>query len=201
MQEFWEGLSLMRQVFFCLAIFFSLIFAWQFIMALIGLTADADFDASETSHTAGDSADHAGEGTMIAFKLFSIRSIVAFLLLFSWAGFLFLADEGSIHFSYIKAMLYSALWGIVAMVLVSWLFWQLLRMQETGNASIQTSLNTHGEVYMDIKDGKLGQVRIMMSGRLCCVAARSANNENLPAGTKVLVKKIIDAKTVEVVKL
>ena len=203
MPAFWSDLSLARQVFLVMALFFSLIFVWQMIAALIGLTADVDADVDADGSSAGDGSvdDHMGAGSVIDFKLISVRSIIAFMLLFSWAAFLFLAKEGQVGFSYTKIMIYSFLWGVAAMVLVSWLFYQLLKMQESGTAKIHTALNTEGEVYMDIPEKKSGQIRVLVSGRVSFINARTDSGEPLKAGTKIVVSKILDANNVVVRKL
>ncbi len=219
METWWQGLGFLNKGFFIAAGFFSLLFLWQLISTLIGLdhnggghdgdisvdhgdfAGDASLDHGDFS---GDvSVDH-GEiggdhvahqlGGDITFSLVSIRSILAFGMLFSWSGALYLMGGTYV----VLALLYSFAWGLVAMLSVSYLIYKLVQLQETGTMSIWTALGEEGTVYINVPPEGEGRVRVMVSGAVSYVKARSTSDKTLEAGARVRVCRIIDDNTVEV---
>jgi hypothetical protein len=124
----------------------------------------------------------------------SIRSLVAFGTLFSWAGTLYLASGTYV----ILAIVYSFLWGLAAMFGVAFLLYWLLRMQELGNVPLWKAIGEEGTVYMDIPARGVGKVRVFVGKTICFVNARSKSGDPLSAGTKVRAVAAIDERTLEV---
>ncbi|MBM4355223.1 MAG: hypothetical protein FJ109_15805, partial [Deltaproteobacteria bacterium] len=128
MMEWWNGLSSLNQGFYAAAAFFSVFFLWQLVSALIGLSGgeDAgvggdhdvggpDAGSPDAAHAGGDDGSHDPGATVSAFKLLSVRSIIAFFTLFCWAGALYLQEGVAISLT----LLYAFLWGLAAAVAVS----------------------------------------------------------------------------------
>lgn len=132
--------------------------------------------------------------TVASFKVISIRSIIAFGTLFSWAGGLYLMQSVPVP----RAMIYSLLWGLAGMIVVSAIFYLMRRMTETGNVRLATCVGQPGTVYMDIPAGGAGKVRTLVSGMVSFVHARAAGGKALASGTPVTVKRLLDATAVEV---
>jgi hypothetical protein len=212
---------LTEMMYWGVAAFFSVLFLWQLISTLLGGIGgtehieaggtDVHADVGAAGHdvaghdvaAAGhDAAGHAGHeaGTAVesvaTFKLLSVRSVTAFGLLFGWAGVLYLRTGTGQN----PTLLYSVLWGVVGMLIVSAIFYFLMRMTETGTRRLSTALGQPGTVYMDIPAGGAGQVRVMISGAVSFISARVAGGEALKAGTPVIVKRIIGPNMVEVEK-
>ena len=82
---------------------------------------------------------------------------------------------------------------------VSFLVYKLLKLQEVGTVSLWTATGEEGFVYMDIPADGAGKVRIKVGGVVSFVDARSGGGAPLKAGTPVLVSRVIDSRTVEVV--
>ncbi len=197
MEAWWQGLGTINKAFAVSAVIFSLAFLWQMIVMLLGIDRDGhghagDAGIQDGGHLHGDASAHGGES--VAFTFVSVRSVMAFGMLFSWAGTLYLAGGTSPIF----AIAFSFLWGLAAMFAVSYVLYWLLRMQERGNVSISTAIGEDGTVYMDIPPGGTGKVRVRVGGCVSFVNARSRDGEALPAGTKVKVVGVIDERTVEV---
>jgi len=196
MEAWWAGIGTMNKAFVLAAMVFSVLFLWQIIAMLIGLGGDSHGHPGDVGmshdHDTGPAAAHSGDG--IGFVLVSIRSLLAFGTLFSWAGTLYLSAGTPV----IMAILYSIVWGVLAMFGVSYLLYSLLRLQETGNATVWSAVGEDGSVYMDIPHDGIGKVRVPVSGAITFVNARSRNGEPLKAGTKVKVVGIIDDNTIEV---
>ena len=190
----WGGLTTLNQWFFIAAAFFSVIFGWQLIMALMGLGGhDGDVD----SHVE-DSGEHQTPGdaeqTVMAFKLLSVRSILSFFTLFTWAGALYMSRGVSVSLS----LAYALAWGIAAMVLVSLLFYMMRRLAETGNIKVSSTVGALGAVYLDIPANGTGEVRVLCSGVMTHFKARVAGGAPLKTGTQVKVARALDGTMIEV---
>lgn len=205
MEAWWEGLSAINRIFVVSSLFFSILFVWQVIGMFLGMDAHSVADSAGDHGFSGDSAhdvghdhdtghDDAAHSGAVAFTLVSIRSLVAFGLLFSWSGTLYLMSG----IAFIWAVAYSFFWGFAGMLTVSFLIYKLLRLQETGDSTVWSALGEEGTVYMNIPSEGAGKVRIMVNGVLKFVDAHSVAGKPLEQGTKVRAVRIIDDKTVEV---
>jgi len=206
MIDWWNGLTTLNQVFYVIATFFSVIFIWQLISALVGLAGgegdldadmgadvdldgDMDFDGLE-GHSVGEAAD-----SLAAFRILSIRAVLAFGTLFSWAASLYLNVGKSVSTSLLYAILWGLAGGVIVTILVRW----LRGLAETGNPQLRTCVGARGMVYMDIPGGAgQGKVRVPVSGVISMVRARALGGDEMEAGTPVRVVRMLDANTVEV---
>ena len=210
MAEWWGNLEAINKVFYGLAAFFSVLFLWQFLATLIGLAGESDMDAGgdvdvdvdvdvdADVDTTYDQFEHGAEAdageTLIAFKLLSIRSIIAFFTLFSWAGALYLNNGETLS----MALLYGIIWGTAAMLVVAAMLMWMRKLTETGNLDLASCIGTVGEVYLDIPEGGVGEVRVTVSGRVSYVKARAVGAAALPSRTMIRVVRRLDQATVEV---
>jgi len=203
-------LGLIGEIYWGAAIFFGILFLWQLLATLFGHIGggettdvagghDADVSGHDAAaaHGAHDGAVGAAE-SVASFKLLSIRSITAFGMLFGWAGVLY--SRAASDTSPNLVIVYSLLWGFVGMLIVSAIFYFLMRMTETGTRRLATCVGQRGLVYMDIPAGGTGQVKTVVSGTVSFVPAQAVGGEILKAGTPVVVKRLLDATTVEVEK-
>jgi len=197
--EWWAGLTTLNQFFYGGAFVLSAFFVWQLVMAFVGLGGHEDvttqvdsMDHSGVDHTADtDAAD-----SVLAFKLVSVRSVIAFLTLFFWSAALYFKVYAQ---SLGWLMLISAAWGTGAMLLVAWVFHLMMKMTESGNQRVGTAVGASGSVYMDIPAGGSGEIIVMVSGIMTHVRARMRDGSAAKAGTKVRVTKVLDAGTLEVI--
>lgn len=195
MHAWWDGLSGLARAMFCGAAFFSLLFVWQLISALLGLTGDA----AEVSDVDGldvdvDTAVSDAMDTTQAFQLLSLRSIVTFLTLFTWGSALYLARGESPA----MALGIASLWGLAGMASVAVLLYWLPKLAHTGTKQLASCVGARGTVYLDIPAAGVGQVRALVSGILSHVDAGTADGTPLAAGTPVVIVRQLDHKTVEV---
>jgi hypothetical protein len=203
MTAWWDSMTALTQGFFCAAAFFSVFFLWQLIAALIGLDDSGD-DAADGVDFDGDvdaDVDHVGagadadaDGTVVAFRLLSIRAIVTFCTLFTWGSALYLSRGESI----VRSLGISTIWGLAGMGSVALLLSLLPKLAHTGTKRIATSLGAHGTVYLDIPEAGLGEVRIAVSDVISFVKARTHSGAAIASGTPVVVTRILGPATVEV---
>jgi hypothetical protein len=209
MEAWWDSLTFLNKGFAIAALAFSVLFMWQVISLLIGFSPDGHGDVMDSSgdaggaadahvdhgHDHGDAADHSAGGE-VTFSLVSVRSVIAFGTLFSWAGTLYLMTGTHV----ILSVVYSFLWGTAAMFGVAYVVYQLLRMQEIGTSNVWSSLGEEGVVYLGIPEGGTGKVRVLVSGVISFVNARTSDGKPLVAGTPVRVVGIVDESILEVEK-
>lgn len=196
MTAWWNSITALNQGFFCAAAFFSVFFLWQLIAALIGLDDSGD-DAADGVDFDGDvdaDVDADADGTVVAFRLLSIRAIVTFCTLFTWGSALYLSRGESI----VRSLGISTIWGLAGMGSVALLLSLLPKLAHTGTKRIATSLGAHGTVYLDIPEAGLGEVRIAVSDVISFVKARTHSGAAITSGTPVVVTRILGPATVEV---
>ncbi|MCD4823166.1 MAG: NfeD family protein [Phycisphaerae bacterium] len=203
MAEWWHNLNGINQGFYVAAAFFSVFFVWQLIAALIGLgggedeiDADAhDYDThGDIDHDFDHDIDHDALDSVAAFKLLSVRSILAFCTLFSWAGAMYLQGGKELQW----AVALATAWGAVAMIAVAMIFHLMRRMTESGNMSLASCVGTEGTAYIDIPSAGMGEARVTVSGVMQVFKARGATDAVIPAGTPITVTRVLSPNTIEV---
>lgn len=176
LMNWFEALGPSLQLFWGISLVSSIIFAFQLLMTLFGFDSGADTDVSEI--------DLDGE-----FSLFSLRSIVAFLLFFGWTGVMVLKGGGSLT----RAVTLGGIAGTVAMVIIAYLLYQMYKMEESGTISLQSAIGQEGEVYIPIPsnlNGK-GKIQIEVENKLMELTAVT-NNNKLSTGKKVKVLDVLE---------
>ena len=196
MQAWWTELAPLNQAFYGCAVFFTLLFLWQFITTLIGLSDSADgladdFNANDAGPDVDNSPYDHGAAT---FQLLSLRSVIAFGMLFGWAGALYLELGLSIEESVLRGLV----WGGAGMVLVAYFFYKVQQLSESHNRNLSSCIGNEGEVYIDIPENGAGQIRVMESGAVNYISARSKDGQPIQNKTPVRVLRTLDVTTVEV---
>ena len=213
--SWWNSLTTLNRLLYDGAAFFSVLFIWQMVATFLGLM---DVQGADVSHPDGVGFDHGdgaaghagsvhvehgdsshaqthtGHEPVVDFKLLTVRSILAFFTLFFWAGALYLTNGTPVPWSFS----YALLWGMVAMVSVAFALYLLQRMVETGTPNLATCVGTRGVIYLDIPADGAGEARVLVSGAISCVKARSARGQPIKAGTPVRVTRALGSTTIEV---
>ena len=202
MTEWWQELTAVAQWFYGAAVFFSVFFLWQFISSLIGLSggedidvdagdvdADVDVDGDIEAASAGDVAE-----SLAAFRLLSIRAILAFFTMFSWAGALYLDVGVGTNW----AIGYATLWGLGGFLTVAVVVNLMRRLAESGTARLASSVGTTGTVYLDVPAGGEGEARVTVGGRICYVKARGVGGREIQAGTPIRVVRALGTNIIEI---
>lgn len=201
MQEWWSHLDSYVQGFYVAAMFFSVFFLWQLVAAVIGLgghsmdiTSHVDVSAD---HGMGDhTADASAHETVLAFKLLSVRSILAFFTLFTWSTAMY-ASLPVPPLSLNRSMTFGLLWGLCAMALVAWLLHLMRKMAESGNIRMESCVGSLGAVHIDIPASGYGEVRVTVS-RVATFVRATAGGKVIKSGANVRVVKVLGPNLVEV---
>ncbi len=171
--DWYQAMVGYEKMFWLIAMISSAIFIVQVAMALIGFDAEAEgsFDM---------------DGIDGGFTLISIRTILAFMVCFGWIGFMTFQSGAGL----VMSLIWGALAGLGAMVIVAYLLYQLIKMNESGTIQIEKMINRTGEVYITIPAGREGRVSIEVEGKLMEFSATS--DEDLATGSPVKVTAILE---------
>ena len=198
MFAWWESLSTFSQVLACMAIPATLILLIQTILTLIGIgdngvdsdIGDADIDADAADGvfgaelTDGDSAPSGLDG----LRIFSVRGIIAFFVVFGWTGILL----DSLSLSPVISVGVGAVAGFLIMLLIALLFRAVMKLESDGNVDNRNALGVSGTVYLKIPPNRegTGKVNIMIQGSYCERDAVTDENEALPTGCEIVVMSL-----------
>ncbi len=203
MITWWNELQLIQQIFAVIALPATVILLIQTVMLLFGLggendssdaSGDAAFDADADSgfeldvDSDVDSLDQDGSGNLEAdagVRIITIRGLVAFFAIGGWTG-VALIDLGA---SDVIASLAALAAGFVALLMVAWIIWLLLRLSASGNVNIGNAIGQTGTVYLRIPGGfsGSGKVTITVQGRSREIDALTRYPEDLATGTQIQV--------------
>lgn len=219
MTDWWNGLTMLEQVFYYCAIPATIILVIQTILSIMGIgngdgdvdfDNDVDFDSDIDGDTSIDSdfddtVGTAAESTIIdtvesasSLKFFSIRGIVAFFSLFGWVGVV-LAEEG---LNTLLIFFIATICGLIGMFVIAMMFYMISKMQRNGNINIKNAIGNIGQVYLTIpaKQSGQGKILITIQERYTEVSAMTSSLKPLSTGTMVRVVDVIDINTLLVEK-
>jgi membrane protein implicated in regulation of membrane protease activity len=168
MQTWWDALTAIEKVLWLIAIPFSVIFIIQMVLSFTGIGGGstdpgADIPDSQTDFSsAGHDIAHSNEDAGPGFSFFTIRNFIAFFTVFSWSG-LALNNAGV---SMGLTIILSVFLGVLAMLIISSLFYFTSRMTDSGNVSVKNAIGATGKVYLPIKanKGNVGKVMVNFQG-------------------------------------
>lgn len=210
MFAWWDSLSLISQIFACIAISTTVVLAIQTVLMLIGLDTDSvdgadgvelsldhdipdgDLGDLDADPTAADGIF--GEDIPIAdpdptgldgLRIFSVRGIIAFLVVFGWVGFT-MEEAGSALW---LTLLVAAACGITTMILMALLMRAVMGLRNNGNLNNRNAIGTAGRVYLTIPASRSGEgkVNILLQGSYVEREAVTDEDTPLPTGTEVVV--------------
>lgn len=185
----WDALSSPHQVFWFIAIIFSVLFFIQFILLVIGIDSDSD-----------TGFDHAGDSGSIEheFSALSARSIIAFFTFFGWTGVLAMGNQLSV---WIAVALATGV-GLTAMFIVAYLMFKFAQLEQSGTLNFYHALDQHGEVYLPIPAHQVGRgkIHLKIDGTVREMDAIT-DGELLKTGAQVKVIEIMEDNTLKVESL
>ncbi len=193
MLVWWNSLSLIAQIFYCMAIPATLLLLIQTVLLFLGL----DDEGGDTAPDGG--ADSAGDGVFDAdgdpspedpsgladLNVLTLRGIVAFFVVFGWVG---AALEGSGAALYVT-LAAAFLSGLATMFGLAFLMRAVLRLRASGNTDNRNAVGTAGKVYLTIPPARsgAGKVQIMLQGAYRERNAVTDEAEPIPTGAEVVV--------------
>ena len=222
MLAWWESLSSFSQVLAAMAIPATLILLIQTVLMLIGIGSDggADVDGDVDVDTDVDidtdvdlDADaDVGDGVfgeeltdgdvdpsgLDGLRIFSIRGIIAFFVVFGWAGIAL--DTAGV--APVISSLVALAAGFGMMVLIAFVFRAISKLENNGNIDNRNALGVSGSVYLKIPASRKGQgkVNVMIQGTYCERDAVTDEAEAIPRGCEIVVVALSGQNTLVVKK-
>lgn len=199
MGEWWTSLSLLQQIFACMAIPATLILLIQSVLLLFGMSGevDSDLDGSFDS-TSGADAQDISDGAGDGLSLFTVRGIVAFFAVGGWSGMALAEHVSSVWI----VILVSFAAGVAALYGIALLFRAILRLQSSGNINFASAVGKTAKVYIKIgADGSsTGKVTMTLAERFLELDAVTKDPADIRPGEIVTVTGQLDDATLVVTK-
>lgn len=189
MQVWWSSMTIFEQVFWYIALPFSVIFIIQLIMTFAGLGGHSGDVGGDFSHDGSDiQHDHPANEAVQSFNLFTLRNFIAFFTILGWTGIACIHSELNVGWT----IGISIVMGLAAMFLVAGLFYFISRLSDSGNVNMQNAIGQTGNVYIPLraKAANTGKVSIAFQGALREMPAITQGDEDLATGTLVRVTGI-----------
>ena len=223
MSDWWNGLAVLQQVFYYVAIPFTLVLIIQSVLTLIGLgghdadadadsdfdmdsdsdfdmdsDADADMDMDSDFDTGGHIDVHGHEHGIDAagFRFFTVRGIVAFFCIFGWSGLAFYASGMQAALTILLAVVC----GFAAMFAIGLMFYAVKRLQSSGNIKYSNALGKTAEVYIPIPAQRSGKGKVMVNVQERLIEADAVTDEETPLKTGENVKVVGNISNTLIVK-
>ena len=186
----WFMLDPLRSVLLCVAIPATVIMILQTVMIFIGMAGHTDVDVQGDNGIDGVFGNDAPDATDVhmgdsGLRIFTVRGIVAFLAVGSWAGLSALSLTGSAAAAIITAFVA----GTLALLLVAWFFRWAASLNENGTLQMDNAVGKMGEVYITVPAnmGGSGKVNVIIQGRLTEAEAMTEADRPLKYGETVEV--------------
>ena len=191
--DWWNSLGIAAQVFYCVAIPATLILLIQTVLMFIGLGNDADGVGDGAAEDIGDATPDDIADTpeiedvseLADFKIFTLRGIIAFFVVFGWVG-VAMDAAGAQLFVTIPI---SIVCGIAIMILLAIMMRAVMKLRGDGNTDNRNAIGTAGRVQLVIPPARTGsgKVHVMLQGSYVERDAVTDDNEAIPTGAEIIV--------------
>ncbi len=206
--EWWNALGVTAQIFYCIAIPATLVLVIQTVLMFFGFDdgdADADFDVDleadsdldfdtdvDADVTDGLYGDEIADVTEVAdaagfdsLRIFTVRGIIAFLVMFGWVGVVM--TEANVNL--VITLITSTVCGFAIMVLVAYIFKAVMKLRSDGTADNRNALGSAGKVYLTIPPSRQGEgkVNVMLQGSYVERNAVTDEGEAIHTGSEIIV--------------
>lgn len=201
--DWWDGLNLASQIFYCIAIPSTLVLLIQTILMFWGFDDSADGELEmdlpdgglETDLPDGDIGDGvfgdeeltdiSDASGLESLHIFTMRGIIAFLVVFGWVGVVMQAADIMLGITIPVA----SVCAFAIMVAIAYLFKAVMRLKSNGTADNRNAVGVAGKVYLTIPPSRSGEgkVNIMLQGAYVERNAVTDETESIPTGCEIIV--------------
>lgn len=208
MQAWWESLTQVLRILYCIAIPSTLILLLQTVLAMAGGHQDAGIEFSDTSGIDNLNLDLDGDGIpdidvadvpagsdgsnpadFGTLKLLSLQTVVTFLAVFGWVSIICIYS-GKTN---IVSMVIGAACGLCMMIVVAKMVQATAKLAENGTLNLKNAIGENATVYVPIppKNQGVGKVTMQVQGRFCELDAVNAGDVPIQTGAQVLVSDVL----------
>ena len=202
--EWFTSMNLAGQIFLCIAVPATLVLIVQTVLMFIGAGSEADGMGEEIpddvpsevpddipedvpegifgNNEVGDVVDSAG---LDGLKVFTVRGIVAFLVVFGWVGVLM--DNGGAKLWWTIPV--ATVCGFAMMVFLAFMFRLAMRLRNDGNIDNRNAIGVSGKTQLTIPAERSGEgkVHLLLQGAYVERDAVTDDKEAIPTGCEVIV--------------
>ena len=190
-----NGLSNTELFYLGCAVFGGTLFILRSILILVGMSGD-DADGSADADADADVGSNADGSPVADFRMVSLQTITAFLLMFGLTGILMRRGGGDVK-QWVVAVVASVI-GLFTMFVIAKMFQKSRALQSDGTIYPQDVVGTEGTIYLGIRPGCIGKVQVTVRGAMKVYDARCADPAlAIPTGTAV---KVVSADNILVVE-
>lgn len=192
--EWWNSMSTVSQIFTCIAIPSTLVLLIQTVTMLLGMGDEDLPDAPDTDVDVDEIPDDI-EG-LDGLRIFTVRGIVAFLVVFGWVGTVLDTSGANIY----ATVSVSALCGFLMMVLLAFLLKAVMNLRSEGNVDNRNAVGKAGKVYLTVPPARSGEgkVQVMLQGTFAEVNAVTDETEPITTGCEIIVTGVSGQTTLVV---
>ena len=206
--EWWNSLSLVAQIFYCIAVPSTLVLLIQTILMFIGMGEEADADGADTdvsedvdvdgNEDVGFDEDLDPNG-LDGLRIFTVRGVIAFLVIFGWVGALLESMNVALWIN----IPVSSVCGFAMMVLLAFIFKAIMNLRSDGTIDIRNAVGTAGKVHLTIPPARMGEgkVHILLQGSYVERDAVTDEPDPIPTGSEVVVVRVSGETTLVVRKI
>jgi hypothetical protein len=185
--SWWGRMTSLEHVYWIIAIAASVFLMIQLVLAFI---SGMDF------HIGSDLGEHGGLDSSSSdfnfphFQLLTIRNVVAFFTVFGWVGLAMIHADASTALT----IIISLVCGLTMMFIMSAMFLGLSRLQTSGNLDVSLAKGLQAKVYLTIPPKRKGEgkIEVVIQGKIVEMNAMTDNAEQIPTGTFVNIKDILN---------
>lgn len=198
--EWWNLLDAATQVFYCIAIPATLVLLIQTVMLFLGLGEAADgaddlggdilpddveLDAGDGIFGADSVADTNDLSDFDGLRVFTIRGIVAFFVVFGWVGIAMRSSGVSLMWTIPVALAA----GIAVMIGIAYLLRAVMKLRGDGNIDNRNAVGKECKVHLTVPAERSGQgkVHLVLQGSYVERDAVTDQSEALPTGCEAVV--------------
>ena len=194
--EWWNALGVATQVFYCIALPSTLLLLIQTVMMFLGMGEDADsiddvdIDGAELSEADGVFGDGDLSEVQDVFgldglRIFTIRGLIAFFVVFGWVGIVMLGADVNLWITVPGA----AVCGFAMMVALAFLVRGVMQLRSDGNTDNRNAIGIAGKVHLTVPPSRSGEgkVHVMLQGSYVERNAVTDSEEAIPTGCEVVV--------------
>ncbi len=178
----WLDIFSSSQLYWVISIIASVMQAFLLVGAFIG--GGSDFDHGVDAHD-GSTAD--------SVKILSLRILVAFFVGFGWMGVL--AQRQQLPPG--TTALMAAGSGVVFMLLIFFTMRMIMTMRHDGSLRYENAIGLQGKVYVTIPParGGIGQIEVLLQGRLITADAVTDSAQALPPRSGIQITSLSTPNT------
>jgi hypothetical protein len=184
MIDYWLNLSSTMQTFVGIGAISSLVLSLQLLLSLIG----GDMDGLDADLDLVDGGEGGASGIL------SVRTIGAFFTGFGWTG----ASMTDYGYGLGITTVVSSVVGLALLAMVFYLMAYLHSLRQEGTLDYSNTIGQVGSVYLPIPSNRkgLGQIEVMVQGRLSIVRAVTDNDKKIGNRVAVRVTELVDKQTI-----